>query len=94
MARYQGLDWREGSKWGCNAMIDPTLEGRYDGSSLQPYEVPVAWLGLLTHKFLCLDGMCGSCRLVQYMVLSGCSPVRSLAWVCRACVHDDAPVLR
>ena len=39
MARYQGLDWREPSKWGCNAMIDPLLDGRYDGSTLQPYEV-------------------------------------------------------
>ena len=42
MARYQGLDWRDPSKAGCNAMLDPLLDGHYDGSSLQPYEVLAA----------------------------------------------------
>lgn len=39
MARYQGLDWRDPSKGGCNAMLDPLMDERYDGSTLQPYEV-------------------------------------------------------
>ena len=44
MARYQGLDWRDPATWGCNSMIDPTMDGRCDGISLQPYEVYRRWV--------------------------------------------------
>lgn len=39
MLKYQGVDWRDASKWACNARIDPHYEGRYDGISLDPLEV-------------------------------------------------------
>lgn len=39
MYRYQGLDWRDAAQWGCNAMLDPTEDGCYDGVSVHPLEV-------------------------------------------------------
>ena len=47
MLRYQGIDWKDNSKWRCGNMISPHQEGTYDGTSLNPLEVnpycPLSW---------------------------------------------------
>jgi len=40
MLRYQGVDWRDDAHWNCNAKLDPQQESTYDGTSLNPLEVP------------------------------------------------------
>ena len=39
MTRYQGVNWLDTSKWDCNARLDPTQDGLYDGTSVNPLEV-------------------------------------------------------
>ena len=73
MARYQGLDWRDPSKAGCNAMLDPLLDGHYDGSSLQPYEVLAALPPSLPRD------VCLSCCIASAM---SCGVVESYSCCC------------
>ncbi|GAB4815440.1 hypothetical protein N2152v2_002486 [Parachlorella kessleri] len=47
MLRYQGVDWRRPENWGCNAGMNPFIDGAYDGISLSPLEqmfVKVKWV--------------------------------------------------
>ena len=37
--RYQGVDWRDRSNWGCNGGMAPNGNRYYDGLDLDPYEV-------------------------------------------------------
>ncbi|PNH12741.1 LIM domain and RING finger protein [Tetrabaena socialis] len=39
MAKYQGVDWRNKTNWGCNGRSSPQSELTYDGVSLDPHEV-------------------------------------------------------
>ncbi|GLC37809.1 hypothetical protein PLESTM_000650400 [Pleodorina starrii] len=39
MTKYQGIDWRNKSNWGCNARSTPQSELTYDGITLDPLEV-------------------------------------------------------
>jgi hypothetical protein len=39
--RYQGVDWRNKSNWGCNGGKSPSGLNYYDGIDLDPYEVLV-----------------------------------------------------
>lgn len=39
MVRYRGVDWQNQSNWGCNARHDPLMEWRYDGISVNPFEI-------------------------------------------------------
>jgi hypothetical protein len=39
MLRYQGVDWRNRSNWGCNAGINPYADHMYDGVNISPFEV-------------------------------------------------------
>ncbi|GAX83294.1 hypothetical protein CEUSTIGMA_g10720.t1 [Chlamydomonas eustigma] len=39
MMRYQGVDWRNRSNWGCNGGKSPSGLNYYDGLDLDPYEV-------------------------------------------------------
>lgn len=39
MLRYQGVDFREESKWNCNQRISPLYEHMYDGININPLEV-------------------------------------------------------
>ncbi|KAG2498860.1 hypothetical protein HYH03_003052 [Edaphochlamys debaryana] len=39
MTKYQGVDWRNKSNWGCNQRYSPQSDLTYDGISLDPYEV-------------------------------------------------------
>ncbi len=36
--RYQGVDWRDVSNWGCNGDVGPTGTNHNDGHTLDPYE--------------------------------------------------------
>ena len=39
MSRYKGVNFLDTSKWDCNGRLDPTQDGLYDGTSLNPLEV-------------------------------------------------------
>ncbi|KDD73356.1 hypothetical protein H632_c2260p0, partial [Helicosporidium sp. ATCC 50920] len=39
MLRYQGVDWRDTSVWGCNAALNPYAEHMNDGIDVSPLEV-------------------------------------------------------
>ncbi|GIL98607.1 hypothetical protein Vretimale_3951 [Volvox reticuliferus] len=39
MTKYQNIDWRNKSNWGCNARSSPQSDLTYDGITLDPLEV-------------------------------------------------------